>query len=51
MPSNHARIDADLVQKTQYKIPPNKTAKKTAPKPWPLPEFCIPEHGYQILLI
>ena len=23
---NYARIDADLVQKTQYKIPPNKTA-------------------------
>ncbi|OCK87802.1 uncharacterized protein K441DRAFT_650618, partial [Cenococcum geophilum 1.58] len=50
MSSNHARIDADLVQKTQYKIPPNKTAKKIPPKPWPLSEFCIPEHGYQILL-
>ena len=39
MPSNRARIDADLVQKTQYKVPPNKTAKKPPPKPWPLPEF------------
>ncbi|OCL00074.1 uncharacterized protein K441DRAFT_652445 [Cenococcum geophilum 1.58] len=51
MPSNHARIDVDLVQKTQYKIPPNKTAKKTPQKPWPLPELCIPEHGYRILPI
>jgi hypothetical protein len=39
MPSNRARIDADLVQKTQYKVPPNKTAKKPPPKPWPLPKF------------
>ena len=39
MPSNHARIDADLVQKTQYKVPLNKTAKTPPPKPWPLPEF------------
>jgi len=39
MPSNHARIDADLVRKTQYKVPQNKTAKIPPPKPWPLPEF------------
>jgi len=39
MPSNHARIDADLVQKTQYKVPPNKMVKIPSPKPWPLPEF------------
>ena len=32
MPSNHARIDADLVQKTQYKIPQNKTAKNPPPR-------------------
>ena len=50
MPSNHARIDADLVQKTQYKIPPNKTVKNPPPKLWLLPEFYIPKHGYQILL-
>jgi len=39
MPSNRARINIDLVQKTQYKVPPNKTAKTAPPKPWPLPEF------------
>ena len=39
MPSNRARIDADLVQKTQYNVPPNKTAKIPPPKPWPLPNF------------
>ena len=39
MPSNRARIDADPVQKTQYKVPPNMTAKKPPPEPWLLPEF------------
>ena len=39
MPRNRARIDADLVQKTQYNVPPNKTAKTPPPKPWPLPHF------------
>ena len=39
MPRNRARIDADLVQKTQYNVPPNKMAKTPPPKPWPLPEF------------
>jgi hypothetical protein len=39
MPSNRAKIDADLVPKTQYNVPPNKTAKKPPPKPWPLPKF------------
>ena len=39
MPSNRARIDGDLVQKTQYKVPPNKIAKKPPPKPQPLPKF------------
>ncbi|OCK98982.1 uncharacterized protein K441DRAFT_653372 [Cenococcum geophilum 1.58] len=32
MPSNYTRIDADPVQKTQYKVPPNKTAKIPPPK-------------------
>jgi len=31
MPSNRTRIDADLVQKTQYNAPPNWIAKKTLP--------------------
>ena len=39
MPSNRTRIDADLVQKTQYNVPLNKTAKTPPPKPWPLPNF------------
>jgi hypothetical protein len=39
MPSNCTRIDADLVQKTQYNIPPNQITKKPCPKPWPLPKF------------
>ena len=39
MPRNRARIDTDLVQKTQYNVPPNKTAKTPPPKPWPLPHF------------
>ena len=39
MPSNRARINANLIQKTQYKVPPNKTAKTPPPEPWPLPEF------------
>ena len=39
MPSNRARIDADLVEPTQYNVRPNQTAKKPCPKPWPLPKF------------
>ena len=39
MPSNHARIDEDLVQKTQYNIPLNKIAKIPPLKPQLLPEF------------
>jgi hypothetical protein len=39
MPSNRTRIDADLVQKTQYNVPLNQIAKKPCPKPWPLPKF------------
>ena len=39
MPSNRAIIDANIVQKTQYKVPLNKTAKTPPPKPWPLPKF------------
>ena len=39
MPSNRARINADLVPKTQYNVPPNKTAKKPLFKPQPLPKF------------
>jgi len=39
MPRNHARLDADIVQKTWYNVPPNKTAKTPPPKPWPLPHF------------
>ena len=39
MPSNCAIIDANLVQKTQYKVPLNKTAKTPPSKPQPLPEF------------
>ena len=29
MPSNRAKIDADLVEPTQYNVRPNQTAKKT----------------------
>ena len=39
MPSNRAIIDTNLVQKTQYKVPLNKTAKTPPPKPQLLPEF------------
>ena len=39
MPSNYATIDANFIQKTQYKVPPNKTTKTPPPKPQPLPEF------------
>src|ERR1700722_3708599 len=39
MPSNRTRIDADLVQKTQYNVLPNRIAKKPCPKPRPLPKF------------
>ena len=39
MPSNRARIDIDLVQKTQYNVPLNKTAKTAPLKPQPLPKF------------
>ena len=39
MPSNRTRIDIDLVQSTQYNVPPHKTAKIPPPKPWPLPNF------------
>ena len=39
MPSNRARIDADLVKPTQYNIRPDRKAKDPPPKPWPLPEF------------
>jgi hypothetical protein len=39
MPSNRASNDLDLVQPTQYIVPPNWTAKKPPPKPWPLPKF------------
>jgi len=39
MPSNRARIDADLVKPTYYNVRPNQTAKKPRPKPWPLPKF------------
>ena len=39
MPSNRAIIDTNLIQKTQYKVPLNKTTKTPPSKPWPLPEF------------
>jgi hypothetical protein len=39
MPSNRTRINADLVQKTQYNVPPNQIAKNPCPKSQPLPKF------------
>ena len=39
MPRNRARINADLIQKTQYNIPLNKTVKTPPLKPWLLPHF------------
>ena len=39
MPSNCAIINANLIQKTQYRVPPNKTAKTPPPKPQPLSDF------------
>ena len=39
MPSNRARIDADIIQPTQYHVLPYREAKKPRPKPQPLPEF------------
>ena len=34
MSFNRATIDADVVQKIQYKVSPNKIAKTSPPKPW-----------------
>ena len=39
MPSNRTSNDIDLVQPTQYKVPPNRVAKKPPPEPWELPDF------------
>jgi len=39
MPSNRTSDDIDLVQPTQYHVPPYRIAKKSPPKPWPLPDF------------
>src|ERR1700733_5097779 len=39
MPSNRTSNDIDLVQPTQYKVPPNRVAKKPLPEPWELPDF------------
>ena len=39
MPGNYARIDVDIVQKSQNNVPLNKIAKILPPKPWPLPYF------------
>jgi len=39
MPRKRARIDADLVKKDQYNVPPTRIAKIPPPKPWPLPKF------------
>ena len=39
MPSNRTSNDIDLVQPTQYHVPPHRIAKKPPPKPWPLPDF------------
>ena len=39
MSSNHIRINADLVQKTQYNVPQNQIAKNPCPKSQPLPKF------------
>ena len=56
IPSNRARIDADLVEPTQYNVQPNQTAKKP-PKPWPLPKILrnqklrIPQEGHQIQVV
>ena len=39
MPSNRTSNDIDLVQPTQYKVLPNRVAKKPPPEPWELPDF------------
>ena len=39
MPSNRTSKDIDFVQPTQYKVPPNRVAKKPPPEPWELPDF------------
>jgi len=39
MPSNRTSNDIDLVQPTQYKVPPSRVAEKPPPKPWELTDF------------
>ena len=39
MPSNRTSNDIDLVQPTQYHVPPHWIAKKPFLKPWLLPDF------------
>ena len=39
MPFNRTSNDIDLVQLTQYKVPPNWVAKKLPLEPWELPDF------------
>ena len=39
MPSSRTRIDADLVQRTQYNVPLNRITKKPCSKTRPLPKF------------
>ena len=39
MRSNRTSNDIDLVQPTQYNVPPNQVAKKPPPKLWKLPDF------------
>ena len=39
MPSNRTSNDRDVVQPTQYKVLPNRVAKKLPPELWELPDF------------
>ena len=39
MPSNRAYNDVDIVQTTQYMVPPNWITEKPPPESWELPKF------------
>ena len=39
MPSSNQYEDIDIVQSTQYKVPPTRIAKKPPPESWKFPSF------------
>ena len=39
MLSNRAFLDPNIVQPTQYVVPPTRAVKELPPEPWQLPKF------------